>query len=158
MAETLLGSWWDRLRGRLQPTPCPFSDADLLEMPARGLVASPKRVLGAFELTDGERALEIGPGIGYYSVEAARRVGPSGRLVCLDIQRQMLGGVQQRLGAAGLAADLVEASALSLPLRSASMDRVFLITVLGEFPDRAAGLAEIPPALSPGGPPPGSGA
>ena len=151
MAKTILGAWWERLRGRLEPTPCPFSAADQLEMPVRSLVASPRRVLGAFGLTEGERALEIGPGIGYYSVEAARRIGPTGRLICLDLQREMLGGTRRRLGAADLTANLLEASALSLPLRSASIDHVFLITVLGELPDRATGLGEIRRVLRPGG-------
>ena len=32
MAEGLIRSWWDRLRGRLRPTPCPFSQAAALDM------------------------------------------------------------------------------------------------------------------------------
>jgi len=52
---SLISAWWDRLGGRLQPEPFPFAEAAVLDMPRRRLVAS--------------------PGIGYYSVEAARRIG-----------------------------------------------------------------------------------
>lgn len=155
MAESLLAAqlaaWWNRLRGRYHPRPCPFSQARVLEMRGRGLVASPRRILEAFGLREGERALEIGPGIGYYSIEAARRLGLAGRLICLDLQPDMLYECRRRVEAAGLRADVVSADALRLPLRSASVDHVFLITVLGELPDRAAGLAEIRRVLRPGG-------
>ena len=151
MAKTLLGGWWDRLRGRLQPAAFPFSQAYELDMPGRGLVAGPKRVLGAFRLKEGERVLEVGPGTGYYSVEAARRVGPSGRLICMDLQPEMLGEAHRRVEAARLRADFLQADALALPLRSASVDHAFLITVLGELPDRAVGLGEIRRVLRPNG-------
>ncbi len=143
MAEGLLRSWFDRLRGRLRPVPMPYSQARRLEMPGRSLVAGTARILGSFGLGTGERVLEIGPGIGYYSVDAARRVGPSGRLFCLDIQVDMLRDTRRRLRAGNLPAEMIQASALGLPLRDRSLDRVFLIAVLGEIPDRPAGLAEI---------------
>src|SRR3990170_2651208 len=128
MAKTVLAAWWDRLRGRLRPEPCPLSATSWLDTPSRGLVASPKRILGAFGLREGNRALEIGPGIGYYSVEGARRVGASGRLMCLDLQPEMLREARRRVETAGLQAGFVEANALALPFRSTSVDHVFLIT------------------------------
>src|SRR5574337_299445 len=36
--------------------------------------ASPARILGAFRIMPGEHVLEVGPGTGFYSVEAARNV------------------------------------------------------------------------------------
>jgi SAM-dependent methyltransferase len=149
---SLLRAWWDRARGRLKPVPCPFSNAAVLETPGRSWIASPAKILGAFGLSAGERVLEIGPGIGYYSAEASRRVAPGGRLLCLDIQRGMLTETRRRLNEAGCpAAAFVQASAEALPLASASLDRVFLITVLGEIPDRAQALREIHRVLRQGG-------
>jgi ubiquinone/menaquinone biosynthesis C-methylase UbiE len=152
MAKSLLGSWWDRLRGRLEPVPCPFSSAGALDQPGRDWVASPEQILGAFELRSGERALEIGPGTGYYSREAARRVGEDGRLICLDLQRKMLLEVRRRIDAEGRGnVDFLLANAVSIPLRSASVDHVFLIGVLGEIPDRSRALLEIHRILKPRG-------
>jgi arsenite methyltransferase len=149
---SLIAAWWDRLRGRLQPEPFPFAEASMLDMPLRRFVSSPQRVLGEFGVGANERVLEIGPGIGYYSVEAARRVGAAGLLVCLDIQHAMLTAVRRRLAAAGRpAVAMVRASGLELPMRSASFDRVVLITVLGELPDRPGALRELHRVLRPGG-------
>jgi ubiquinone/menaquinone biosynthesis C-methylase UbiE len=120
-------------------------------MPGRRLVASPERVLAAFGIGSGERVLEIGPGTGFYSVVAARRVGPSGRVVCLDIQKEMLRSTRERVGGAGGSADFIRGDAQVLPLRSASLDHVYLITVLGELPDRDNALREIRRVLRPGG-------
>lgn len=144
--------WWDRLRGRLEPRPYPFADAALLESPLRRLYASPQRVLAAFGLKPGESVLEIGPGIGYYSRVAARRIGYGGRLICLDIQREMLLETRRRLCAAGVeSAEFVQGSAEWLPFGSGSFDHVFLVTVLGEIPDRAQAIREIRRVLRPGG-------
>jgi ubiquinone/menaquinone biosynthesis C-methylase UbiE len=143
MAESILRAWWDRLRGRLRPHPCPYSLAGALEMPGRRWVAGPRRVMRDFGLSTGEIALEIGPGTGFYSIEAANRVGPSGKLICLDVQPDMLRHARRRLEAAGRAAHLVQADARALPLRSLSVDRVLLVTILGEIPDRSSALAEV---------------
>jgi SAM-dependent methyltransferase len=151
MAESLLRAWVDRFRGRLRPTPMPFSQAYSLMLPGRGLVAGPERMLADFGVEPGERVLEIGPGVGYYSRAVARRIGRTGRLVCLDLQPEMLHATRGRLGADGLEADWVRADAGAIPLRTATVDRVMLITVLGELPDRARGLAEIRRVLRPGG-------
>jgi ubiquinone/menaquinone biosynthesis C-methylase UbiE len=110
--------------------------AGVLETPGRRLLAGPARVLAAFGIGRGQRVLEIGPGTGFYSLEAARRVGPSGKLICLDIQEEMLQETRRRLAAAGLTALFVRADARRLPLRSAALDHVVLITVLGEIPER----------------------
>jgi ubiquinone/menaquinone biosynthesis C-methylase UbiE len=115
------------------------------------LVAGARRVLDLFGLRAGETVLEIGPGTGFYSIEAARRVGARGRLVCLDIQPEMLQHTRRRLLARGLEAAFVQADAGALPLRAASVDHVFLIGVLGEIPDRTVALAEMRRVLRPGG-------
>jgi ubiquinone/menaquinone biosynthesis C-methylase UbiE len=143
MAESVLYGWWQRLRGRLQPRPCPYSLAPALEVPGRRLVAGAEKVLADFDVRAGEKVLEIGPGTGFYSVEAARRVAPSGRLISLDVQQDMLCATRRRLAAAAQTADFIRADAQALPLRSESVDHVYLITVLGEIPDRMAALREI---------------
>ena len=122
-----------------------------LEVPGRRLVAGPEKVLSAFGLEEGARVLEVGPGTGFYSVEACRRVRPSGRVVCLDVQDEMLREARRRVEAAGLSADYIRADAQALPLRSGSIDHVYLITVLGEIPDRAAALREVGRVLRAGG-------
>lgn len=151
MAESILGAWWDRIRGRLSPRPCPYSLAGALEMPGRRFVAGPATLLSSFGIEAGQRVVEIGPGTGFYSVEAARRVGSSGHLVCIDLQAEMLRHTKARIEASGMSVSLIQATAHALPLRCGCIDHVFLITVLGEIPDRGKALAEIKRVLRPGG-------
>lgn len=122
-----------------------------LELPVRGWLAGPAKILGNFGLKEGERTLEIGPGSGYYARHAIRLLGENGKLVCLDIQLEMLNLLKRKLGAEGGVVDLVQGDAGRLPIASGVFDRVYLITVLGELPDRPAALREIRRALRPGG-------
>ncbi|OFV88796.1 MAG: hypothetical protein A2V74_09355 [Acidobacteria bacterium RBG_16_70_10] len=122
-----------------------------LDVPGRRLVAGAPRVLGEFGIGAGQTVVEIGPGTGFYSVEAARRIGPSGRLLCVDLQREMLEVTRGRVHVAGLRAHFVRANASALPLRPGSADHVFLVTVLGEIPDRPHALAEMKRVLRRGG-------
>jgi SAM-dependent methyltransferase len=142
LGATILAAWWARLTGRLRPQPCPYSLAAALEVPGRRLLAGPQRLLRDFDVRPGACVLEIGPGTGFYSVDLACRVGEQGRLVCLDIQPDMLRHTKQRVGAAGLETDCLHADARALPLRSSTVDRVLLVTVLGEIPDRHRAIAE----------------
>lgn len=151
MAESIVGAWWERLRGRQRPRPCPWSLARALDMPGRRLVAGPRRLLDEFGVAPETTVLEIGPGTGFYTLEAARRVGPRGRLICIDLQQEMLRHTSRRLDGAGHRAAIVRADAQALPLRAGSVDHVLLITVLGEIPDRAAALSEISRVLRPFG-------
>lgn len=152
VAETVVRAWWARLRGKLAPVPCPYSQSGWLDIPFRRLRAGPRKILGRFGVGPGERVLEIGPGTGFYSTEATRRIGRSGHLICLDIQREMLEHTRRRLRtSAGAPVSLVQADALRLPLRSGVVDRVVLIAVLGELPARARALDEIARVLRPAG-------
>jgi SAM-dependent methyltransferase len=151
-AGTILAAWWARFRGRLEPVPCPCSDAAVLDLPLRAFFAGPERILADFGIGEGDRVLEVGPGVGYYSVEACRRVGTSGRLLCLDIQTEMLVETRKRIRQANLTgADFIAAGATQLPLASDSIDHVVLIAVLGEIPDRHLALTEFRRVLRPPG-------
>lgn len=129
----------------------PASQSRLLLNPMRNLIMPVTRTLERFEIGPGQTVLELGPGPGYYSIQASRMVGPSGRLLCLDLQRGMLDILSARLSEAGVAAALVVADATRIPLADASVDCAFLVTVLGEVPDQDAALGELNRVLKSGG-------
>jgi len=132
--------------------PIPFSQASILEHPLRPLLHPRRATLEKFRLKRGDAVLELGPGIGYFTVEACRMVGPDGRLLCLDIQPQMIGALCGRLDEHGATnAQPMVGNALSLPLADDSVDAAFLVTVLGEIPDRPRAIAELRRVLRPGG-------
>jgi ubiquinone/menaquinone biosynthesis C-methylase UbiE len=134
-----------RVRSLLRPTAFPPWMTPLLEVPWRRL----DRVVERSGVAPGERVLEVGPGGGAISEVALARIGPAGRLVCLDLQIDMLRKVRARLGPRSPL--LVQASGSALPFRSGVFDRCFLVSVLGEIPDKNGAMAELRRVLRPGG-------
>jgi SAM-dependent methyltransferase len=144
-----------RLMSRLaalfgKSAPCPAALSWVVNNPIRRRYMRP--VLDRVGIGPGERVLELGPGPGAFTVEAARRVGPEGRLIAVDIQPKMIAQVEKQVQEAGLTnVETHVASACALPLDDASVDRTFLITVLPEIPDQDLALAELHRVLRPGG-------
>lgn len=139
------------LRERYKRQPLEASRAMELLRPGRGWLHPVREILERFRLESGNTVLELGPGPGYFSVEASRIVGPSGRVVCLDIQRDMIAILNDRLRTEGAGnADPVVGDATRLPLAGDSVDKAFLFAVLGEIPDRPAALGELRRVLRPG--------
>lgn len=127
-------------------------EARALVSPLREFIMPVRRTLDRFGLRTGDTVLELGPGPGYYTPEASRMVGPSGRVLCLDLQPEMLAMLRPRLEERGVGnAFPVAADALRLPLADASVDAAFLVTVLGEIPDRPGALRELHRVLKPDG-------
>jgi ubiquinone/menaquinone biosynthesis C-methylase UbiE len=130
--------------------PCPNSLAWLIDNPIRRRYLAP--ILDRVGIQPGERVLELGPGPGMFTPEAARRTGPEGRLIAVDIQPEMIARVEALLGEARLTnVETYVASAHEIPLENNSVDRAFLVTVLPEIPDQARALAELRRVLKPGG-------
>ena len=140
-----------RLAARLgASSPCPASLSWLVDNALRRRYMTP--VLARVGIQPGERVLELGPGPGAFTVEAAGQAGEGGRLIAVDIQPAMVARVQARVWQAGLSnVHCQVASAHHLPLEDGSLDRAFLITVLPEIPGRARALAELRRVLKPGG-------
>jgi SAM-dependent methyltransferase len=115
-----------RISARLgHASPCPAALAGLVDNPIRQryMRPMPDRV----GIQPGECVLELGPGPGFFTVEAARRAGPEGRLIAVDIQPKMITLLEHRLQQAGVSnVETHVASAYELPVADASLDRAFL--------------------------------
>ncbi len=103
----------------------------------------------------GMRVLEIGCGSGAYTLEMARAVGATGKVVALDIQPGMLEQLKNKLTRSENTdirnVEPLLASAYQLPFQNGSFDAAFMITVLQEIPDKWRALAEVRRTLRPGG-------
>lgn len=131
--------------------PFPQQLSFILDTPLRRFCLTPEQLADRLSLASDARVLEVGAGPGYFSDKVARRV-PSGRLVLLDVQREMLERAQPKLKAAGVNnVDTVQASAERLPFRGDLFHVLFLVQVLGEVPDQRAGLRDFYRVLRPGG-------
>lgn len=136
---------------RKNPSACPYAQRFWLEIPHP--VVSRERFARVAALEPGDRALEIGPGIGYFTRLIATAVSPGGSVDIFDIQQKMLDHAMRRVEAEGLA-DVVtptQGDARELPYPNESFDMVTMCTVLGEIPEQGEALAEIARVLKPGG-------
>ena len=140
-----------RLMARFgKKVPCPAEVSWLVDNPIRRRYVRP--IHDRIGIHPGECVLEVGPGPGVFTVEAARRVGPEGKLIVVDIQPKMIAQVQARVREAGLTnVETHVASADDLPLGDDTVDRAFLITVLPEIPYQRHALDELNRVLKPGG-------
>ena len=133
---------------------CPWWLGYLLASPIRRLVESPERLLRPF-IEPGMTIVEPGCGMGYFSVPMARLVGPGGRVVCVDLQQEMLDGLVLRARRAGVAdritTRLCAPGDLGLDDLRGAADLVTAIHMIHEVPDRRGLLRQMIEVLRPGG-------
>src|SRR5579863_10270887 len=70
-----------------------------------------RRLLTAAVLKPGERVLDVGCGNGAISLEAARAVGPGGRVTALDLSAPMLKVARRRAAEQGIDVNFVQGDA-----------------------------------------------
>jgi ubiquinone/menaquinone biosynthesis C-methylase UbiE len=130
--------------------PCPASVSCLVDNPVRRWYL--RHVVERVGVRSGERVLELGPGPGTFTIEAARRTSPRGSVVAVDIQPKMISALDSKVREAGLHnVEAHIAAAGQLPLDDESVDRAFLVTVLPEIPDKRSALSELHRVLKPNG-------
>jgi ubiquinone/menaquinone biosynthesis C-methylase UbiE len=140
------------LHERRHPEPFPAARARLLES---SLVRrQTARIVENLDLEPGMQVLDVGAGVGRLSIPVARRVGPQGEVVALDVQEEMLEILHKRAAEAGVTnIRTVRAPAGEGGLGNNTFDRALLVAVLGEIPanQRLPALREIREALRPDG-------
>lgn len=132
---------------------CPWWLGYFLASPLRRLMLEPEKVVQPF-VHERMTVLEPGPGMGFFTVELARLVGASGRVVVVDIQPKMLAGLKRRVAKAGLLnrveARLVSAGSLGITDLKQSVDFTLAFAVVHELPDAGRFFTEVAQASKPG--------
>jgi len=108
--------------------------------------------LGFLALEPGETVLDLGSGAGIDAFIAARRVGPGGRVIGVDMTPEMLNKARAGASRMGFAQVEFRAGRLeALPVDDASIDAVTSNCVINLVPDKPAVFREIARVLKPGG-------
>lgn len=132
---------------------CPYWVGYLLMNPLRRLIHHPDKILTSF-VTSGMTVLDIGPGMGFFTLPLAKTVGPNGKVVCVDVQANMLDSLQRRAQAAQLADRIVtrtcKPTSLGLDDLEGKIDFAIAFAVVHEVPDVRNFFAEVSKVLKPG--------
>ena len=109
-------------------------------------------LLEALDVRRGQTLCDMGCGNGFYTLELARRVGPTGTVYAVDIQPEMLRLLADRAGAEGLTnIRPVLGTAIDPRLPRGAVDMVLCVDVYHEFSHPERMLAAIRDSLADGG-------
>src|SRR5919108_2054456 len=72
-------------------------DLGLLEPPDREAWQKPDQVMDALHVAEGTHVADIGAGGGWFTIRLARRVGQSGFVYAVDVQRLMKKAIESRV-------------------------------------------------------------
>ena len=81
---------------------CPWWLAYTFDNPLRRIFHKPEEIFKPY-LHEGMTAVDLGCGMGYFSIGMARLVGESGKILSVDLQHKMLDTMMRRAGKAGVA-------------------------------------------------------
>jgi arsenite methyltransferase len=131
-----------------------YSALERDELPEAAVLASLGcgNPIAVAELHEGERVLDLGSGGGIDVLLSARRVGPTGRAIGLDMTDEMLALAQRNAAEAGVTnVEFVRGQIEDIPLPAESVDVVISNCVINLAADKPAVFREIARVLRPGG-------
>jgi len=131
-----------------------YSALERDELPEAAVLASLGcgNPIAVAELRPGERVLDLGSGGGIDVLLSARRVGPTGRAIGLDMTDEMLALAQRNAADAGVTnVEFLKGHIEAIPLPADSVDVVISNCVINLAADKPSVFREIARVLRPGG-------
>lgn len=119
------------------------------------MFSDPSTNIAKLGVTDGMKVVDLGAGSGFYSIECGKKVGPTGRVFAIDVQKDLLERLRSTAASQGVRnIEVVWANAEKIggtKLREAIADRIICSNILFQIekPDDFA--LEIKRILKPGG-------
>jgi ubiquinone/menaquinone biosynthesis C-methylase UbiE len=133
---------------------CPWWMGYALASPLRRLWLNPAVVIAPF-VKEGMTVLEPGPGMGFFTLDLAVRVGDRGKIIAVDIQQKMLDALLRRARSKSLDARietrLAHDSGMGVEDLAGKVDLVFAFYVVHEVPDMDRFFRDAFAALKSGG-------
>ncbi len=107
---------------------------------------------GRSNVKPGQVVCDIGCGNGFYTLQLAKLVGPTGRVLAVDIQPEMLHLLDERAKEAGITnIELLQGTQIDPKLEPGSVDLILLVDVYHEFSHPEQMLQAMRTALKPEG-------
>jgi len=134
-----------------RPFICPVEYAGSLDNPIRKLVHKPHRILEAY-ISKGMTVLDLGCGPGFFTIEMAKLVGETGRVIAADLQQGMLDKVAGKIRGTDLEQriELHKCQDDMIGI-SKKVDFVMAFWMVHEVPDQQRLFEELKSVMNPGG-------
>jgi len=133
------------------PHVCPWWVGYFLINPLRKLRENPRKILSPY-VEHGMTVMDIGCGMGFFTLEMARLVGPEGLVIGVDLQERMLNTLKKRAVRLGIQDRIRTHRCDSASLgEHPPIDFVLACYVAHEVPDRGSFFSQIRAFLKPGG-------
>jgi ubiquinone/menaquinone biosynthesis C-methylase UbiE len=132
---------------------CPWQGGPLLAASLRKIAHNPRRIVRPY-LTEGMTAMDIGCGMGFFTIPMSDIAGSRGNVIAVDLQPEMLAGLQQKAQKAGvenIAYHQCGNGLLNLRQWNGTADFALIFMMLHETPDAGRLIREVYDALTPGG-------
>jgi ubiquinone/menaquinone biosynthesis C-methylase UbiE len=134
-----------------QKVVCPWWLCFTFDNPLRKLIHDPYTILGPY-VHSGDSAIDVGCGMGYFTIPLAKLVGIKGHVTAIDIQEKMLVALRKRAERKGVSetvtAYLGNSGSIGCHEKA---DFILLFWMFHEVPDQRALLIEIRDLLKTGG-------
>lgn len=126
--------------------------ANWLDRPERINEERTDKLLQALPLKPGMTVADVGAGSGYFTFPMAEKVGPKGKVLAVDIQKEMLGLIRTRAKARKLTnVEPVLGTITDPKLPESSVDLILMVDVYHEFSHPYEMTEAMVRALKPGG-------
>lgn len=130
---------------------CSYKRAWALDTWVRNYIHSPYKIFGDY-IKEGQTALDLGCGPGFFSLAMAKMVGEKGRVISVDIQEEMLQMLRDKSERAGLKSRIIPHKSQPDKIGVPEMvDFALAFYMVHEVPDKKSFLSEVVSHLKPDG-------
>lgn len=126
--------------------------ADWLTRPERDSEEQPDRVVSELKIPKGSVVVDLGAGVGYFTWRLAKQVGPSGKVIAVDIQQGMLDLLARNLAERGIEnVEMILATDEDPRIPEGKVDFVLLVDVYHELAHPQKTMERVRRSLKPDG-------
>lgn len=130
---------------------CPWWFAYTFDNALRGLVHRPSEILGGL-VRRGDTVVDVGSGLGFFTLALAEMVGPEGKVISVDLQEEMITRSRRRAEMRGLSERIEFHQATHTRLGvTGPVDFVLAFWMVHEVRDKTGFLSEVRSILRPSG-------
>jgi ubiquinone/menaquinone biosynthesis C-methylase UbiE len=133
---------------------CPWWLGYFLVSPIRRWRQDPQKLLNTY-IKPGLTVIDIGCGMGYFTVPIARMIGETAKVIAVDLQPKMINSLIRRAKKAGvnnrIETRICPDDSLGIDDLTGKIDFALTFAVLHEFPSMPQALAQVAKVLKPGG-------